>query len=354
MSKVNIIFEDGHVFTGERFGADSDAIGEVVFTTSSASYMEDFTDPCCAGQIIMPTFPSLGNFGVIPQDALSDKCKCAAVITRSACDEPSNFRSEGTIDSYLREQGIPGVMGVDTRAITRMLRDSDIPSMRAAITEKSPGEVLDEIKAYKFNGYLNYAGMSEKKLFSPEGEKTAKVALVDFGAPKRQLNALLALRCEVLIVPMGISANEILAEGCSGIVLSEGAGNPMDYSECVPGVAEYFGKLPLFGVGLGHQLMALAKGCLIAELTTGHRGSNVPVRSLETGAVNITTQTHNYCAERETLPDSVKVIYENRNDASVEGLLYEERGTFSIQFHPEAGRRGPEWGFAKFIELLVV
>ena len=352
MSIVNIIFEDGHVFTGERFGADTDAIGEVVFTTSSASYMEDFTDPCCAGQIIMPTFPSLGNYGVIPEDCLSDKCRCAAVITRSACDEPSNFRSTGTIDSYLREQGIPGVMGVDTRAITRLLRDN--PSMRAAITEKSPNEVMNDIKTYKFNGYLEYSGTTGEKTFSPEGEKTARVALVDFGAPKRQLDALLSLGCEVILTPMGTPVSDILKNGCSGIVLSEGPGDPRDYAECLPGIGAYFGELPLFGVGLGHQLMALSQGCRIAELPTGHRGSNVPVRSLESGTVNITAQTHSYCAERETLPDSVKLLYENRNDGSVEGLLYGNSGAFSIQFHPEAGRRGPEWGFAKFLEMPAV
>ena len=350
MSSVNIIFEDGHVFKGERFGAEVDTIGEVVFTTSSASYIEDITDPTYRGQIIMPTYPSMGNYGMIFQDRLSEKARCAGFITRDACAEPSNFRSEGTLDAFLRDEGIPGVMGVDTRAITRLLRD--VPFMRAAITSKSPEEVMDEIKSFKFNGYAEYSGTTEMTIHSPEGEPSMRIALIDLGAPERQREALIALGCEVLLAPMGTPASDLMLQGCRGAVLSEGPGDPNDYAECLPAIRAIFGELPIFGVGLGHQLMALSLGMKTTRLQPGHRGGNVPVRSLETGKVNITTQNHGYSVAGDALPDSVQLLYENCNDGSIEGLLYKDTGDFSIQFHPSDGSRAPEWGYRRFLEML--
>ena len=350
MKKVNIIFEDGHMFTGEGFGAATEALGEVVFTTSSASYIEDITDPCYTGQIIMPTFPSLGNYGMIFQDRLSEHACCAGVITRSACAEPSNFRSEGRIGDYLRDEGVPGVQGVDTRAITRLLRDGMPP--RAIITTRAPEEVMEELKAFNFNAYDQYSNTSDPHLISPAGDSAALVALVDLGAPRRQLDALTALGCEVLLAPMGTPVSDLILEGCQGVVFSEGPGDPSDYAQCLPGIKAHFGKLPLLGIGLGHELMALSCDMQVTRLCPGHRGGNVPVRELETGRVNITTQNHGYAVLGDFMPSGAQLLYENCNDGSVEGLLYEDVSSFSMQFHPGSGSRAPQWGYKRFLDMI--
>lgn len=353
MSKAYLIFENGRVFEGERFGASGDAVGELVFTTGVVGYIETLTDPSYAGQIIMHTFPQIGNYGMISEDFESEKCHAKGVVVREWCDQPSNFRCQGTLDEFLKAQGVPGICGVDTREITQMIREAGV--MNAKICSEKPDSVPEEVKSYTVTGVVAQTSCKEKYTVPAKKRQFHRVALIDYGAKQNIIRELTAFGCEVTVFPYNSTAEEILASDPDGVMLSNGAGDPEENVECIETIKQLIGKKPLFGICLGHQLLALAAGGKTEKLRYGHRGGNQPVRELESGRVYITSQNHGYAVVPESMDDSIATLsYVNLNDGTCEGFVYKKANAFSLQFHPEAhsGPRDMEFAFGKFMTVM--
>lgn len=353
MSKVYIILENGRVFEGQSFGAEGTALGELVFTTGVVGYVETLTDPSYAGQIIMHTFPQIGNYGIIPEDFESEACHARGVVVRDACPSPSNFRSKGTLDAFLKEQGIVGICGVDTRELTQLIREAGV--MNALITPEKPGGVPESVRNYRVSGVVAETSVKKAYTVSAQSETKYRVALIDYGAKHNIIRELSSLGCEVTVFPHSTSAEEVLASKPDGLMLSNGAGDPQENADCIAQIQKLLGKLPIFGICLGHQLLALAAGGKTEKLKYGHRGGNHPVRETESGRVYITSQNHGYAVIGESLDAKLaEVSYVNLNDGTCEGLVYPTLKAFSLQFHPEAhaGPRDMEFAFERFMTLM--
>ena len=353
MSKAYLVLEDGHVFEGMSFGAEVDSIGELVFTTGVVGYVETLSDPSYYGQIIMHTFPQMGNYGWIHEDMESEKSHMKGVVLREWCEFPSNFRSAGTLDSYLKEQGVPGICGVDTREITQIIREHGV--MNALISTKKPNSLPNEVKSFRIQDGVAATSVKQAETLEPDTQVICHVALIDYGAKQNIIRELLARGCRITVFPHSTPAEEILAAGVEGIMLSNGPGNPEENSYCVEQIAKLLGKKPMFGICLGHQLLALAAGGKTVKLKYGHRGANQPARELSTGRVYITSQNHGYAVLSESLEGiNAQLSYVNANDGTCEGIVYPDRQAFSLQFHPEAhsGPRDMEFAFDKFIKMM--
>ena len=333
-SKVYLTLENGRQFTGYAFGAQKEVVGELVFTTGMTGYIETLTDPSYYGQIVTQTFPLIGNYGMIE-----------AYIVREKCDEPSNFRCGGTIDDYLKKQGIPGIYGIDTRELTKIVREAGV--MNAAITKK-PLKDLDEVRAYTIKDAVKSVTCDEiEYLGDPNG---IKVAVWDFGAKRNIMRELAKRGCYCMKVPSYYTAEQILALEPQGLMLTNGPGDPSENTEVIANIKKLAGKLPIFGICLGHQLFALAMGGRTKKMKYGHRGSNQPVKNLDTGRVYISSQNHGY----EVISSSVeggKLSFVNANDGTCEGFEYPELNAYTVQFHPEAcgGPMDASFLFDKFI-----
>ena len=353
MSKVYLVLENGRVFEGEGFGAAGDTIGELVFTTGVVGYVETLTDPSYAGQIIMHTFPEMGNYGIIHEDYESWKCHARGVVVRNWCKNPSNFRCEETLDAFLKNQGVVGICGVDTREITQIIRETGV--MNAMITQVLPEGVPEAVETYTVKGVVPETSTKSPYIVAPKGETRYSVALIDYGAKRNIIRELSELGCKVTVFPQNTKASEILAMKPDGIMLSNGAGDPAENTVCIEEIKGLLGKVPIFGICLGHQLLALAAGGKTEKLRYGHRGGNQPVKNLESGRVYITSQNHGYAVLSESLDPSVAVLsYVNLNDNTCEGLDYPSLKAFSLQFHPEAhcGPRDMRFAFKKFLDLM--
>lgn len=348
-----IVLENGMVFKGKAFGADKEVIAEVVFTTGMTAYLETLTDPSYYGQAIIQTFPLIGNYGVIPEDAESRTNGAWAYIVREWCREPSNFRSRGDIDAYLKKAGIPGVYGVDTRALTRIIREKGV--MNGAVTSDPKSVDMDKLKAYRVSGAV--PAMSTKTRESTKSENGQRnVVLMDFGIKENIRRLLLRLGCNVTLVPHDTKAEEIIAMKPDGIMLSNGPGDPKDNTEVIEELKKLSKSgIPIFGICLGHQLMALAHGFETKKLKYGHRGANQPVKNLETGRIYITSQNHGYAVVGESVRGEIaEQTFVNVNDGTNEGIRYKNEPIFSVQFHPEAcgGPRDTGMLFDEFFELM--
>lgn len=330
MEQVSIVLEDGSVFTGKRFGASYDAVGEIVFTTGMGGYIETLTDPSYYGQIAVQTFPLIGNYGWIPQDAESGNCSMKAYVVREYCDAPSNFRCEGTLDAYLKQQGIPGVYGVDTRALTKRIREHG--TMNAVITG-SPETAGESWKQYAIRDALRQVSCKAPYLV---GNGAFQIALLDYGTKKSIAERLAARGCTVTVFPFDTPAETILNGGFDGVMLSNGPGDPSDNVAAIGQIQKLLGNIPIFGICLGHQMLALAAGAKTFKLKYGHRGVNQPVKDLFTGKITITSQNHGYAVDNETLPAGAKLRFINVNDGTCEGVEYPQLHAFSVQYHPEA------------------
>ena len=350
MSKAYLVLQDGTVYEGESFGAAADAIGELVFNTSVVGYIETLTDPSYYGQIIMQTFPQVGNYGIIEED-FEGVCACRGYVVREWCREPSNFRSQYDLDTFLKKRGVPGICGVDTRAITQHIRDHGV--MNAMICASVPDD-LSALKDYAVKGGVEATTTKECVLYPPVGEKRCDVTLIDYGAKHNIVRELQQRGCAVLEVPAGTSAEAILSGQPDGVMLSNGAGDPADNTACIAEIKKLLGKVPLFGICLGHQLAALAAGGETVKLKYGHRGGNQPVKDLETGHTYITSQNHGYAVVAESLPTG-RVRFVNANDGTCEGIDYPEWNAFTVQFHPEAcaGPRDTSLLFDRFVETML-
>ena len=370
--KAYLVLENGMVFEGRAIGCwpDSDAeaaVGELVFTTGMTGYLETLTDPSYAGQIIMQTFPMIGNYGVISQD-FEGKSFAKGYVVHELIDTPSNFRSEGKLDAFLKEQGIPGICGVDTRALTRLIRENGV--MNACLYQSSEFKVqssnisglLERIREYQVKNVVAEVSTKEVLEFGPgsptsaacscaEGE-TLHVVLIDYGAKRNIIRCLVKRGCRVTVVPHDTTAEEILALKPDGVMLSNGPGDPAENEFEVQQIAKLVGKLPVFGICLGHQLTALAMGGKTYKLKYGHRGANQPVTDGK--RTWITTQNHGYAVESESMKGTAQLSFRNANDQSCEGLEYPGKRCFTVQFHPEAcaGPHDTEFLFDRFLRMM--
>lgn len=342
--------ENGKIFAGRRIGAEIESIGELVFTTGMTGYLETLTDPGCAGQIILQTFPLIGNCGVISTDLEGD-CFAKGYVVRELCDTPSNFRSEYKLDRFLKEQGIPGVCGVDTRAITRIIREEGV--MNACICDTSSAD-LQRLKNYKMRGGVSMVSGKTITEYPAEGTELFYVALLDYGVKRSIIRCLCRRGCRVTVLPHDTPAETVLGLKPDGLVLSNGPGDPAENVYEIVQLQKLIGKLPVFGICLGHQLAALAMGGKVVKLKCGHRGANQPVRLIDGSRTWITNQNHGYVVVSESMEGIAKLSYVNVNDLSCEGLDYPDRRCFTVQFHPEA-RGGPqdtEFLFDRFIAMM--
>lgn len=352
--KAYVILEDGQVFEGYSFGCEKDVVGEAVFTTGMTGYVETLTDPSYYGQIIIQTFPLIGNYGVMREDAESSDGNISAFgyIVREKCDTPSNFRSGGTIDEFLKEKGIPGVYGIDTRRLTSIIREKGV--MNACICTDKSKVNLDAIRKYSVADAVKNTSCKEKRFYKAENGKY-KVALIDYGAKQNIVRKLNQRGCDITVFPYDCKAEEILNGGFDGVMLSNGPGNPKENTYSIEQIKLLIGKLPIFGICLGHQLLALAFGANTFKLKYGHRGANQPATDLKTGKTYITSQNHGYAVDIDSIDKNVgEVSFINANDRTCEGVDYEKYKAFSVQFHPEAcgGPHDTEFLFDKFIAFM--
>ena len=351
--KAFLILEDGTVFTGTSIGSTRDMISEIVFNTSMTGYLEVLTDPSYAGQAVVMTYPLIGNYGITP-DMESLKAWPDGYIVRELSRMPSNFRCEGTIQDFLKKYDIPGIAGVDTRALTKILREKG--TMNGMITTNENydlDEVISKLKNYKVEGVVSKVTCAEKYVLEGKGKK---VALLDLGAKKNIAKSLNDRGCEVTVYPADTTAEEIIASNPDGIMLSNGPGDPAECTSIIKEIKKlYETDIPIFAICLGHQLMALATGGTTYKLKYGHRGGNHPVKDLQTGRVYISSQNHGYVVDEDKIDPNVAVpAFKNVNDGTNEGLAYVGKNIFTVQFHPEAcpGPQDSGYLFDRFLEMM--
>lgn len=352
--KAYLILENGTVFEGKSFGAEKETMGELVFTTAMTGYLETLTDPSYFGQVVIQTFPLIGNYGVIPSDFESKVPSLKGYIVREWCQAPSNFRCEGDLDTFLKESDIPGICGIDTRALTRIVREYGVLNCKITYSGEVTDELLAEIKAYKIEQAVESTTIKDTEEFKPENGDL-NVVLMDFGAKHNIGRDLMHRGCNVTVVPAHTTAEQIMALNPDGIMLSNGPGDPAENTSIINEIkklSEY--KIPTFGICLGHQLLALSQGAKTEKLKYGHRGANQPVKYLETGRVYITSQNHGYAVVGDSLPEDAVVSFVNGNDNTCEGINYTNMPAFSVQFHPEAcgGPQDTSFLFDRFVDMM--
>ena len=349
MKKGYLILQDGRVFEGVRFGAETDTVGELVFTTGMCGYIETLTDPSYAGQIVMQTYPLIGNYGIIRED-FEGACCVRGYVVREWCDAPSNFRTDCDLDTFLKEQGVPGLYGVDTRELTRIIREHGV--MNAAICDEVPAD-LTPIETYAVTGVVEDVSCREASVHPAEGEERFRVSLLDYGAKRNIVRELQKRGCTVTVLPATTSAEESLAADPNGVMLSNGPGDPAENVYQIEQIRKLLGKVPMFGICLGHQLTALAAGGSTYKLKYGHRGVNQPVRDVEGVRTYITSQNHGYAVDSDTVKLG-RVRFANANDGTCEGIDYPELKAFTVQFHPEActGPKDTSFLFDRFVDLM--
>lgn len=345
--KGYLALEDGTVLEGQAFGAVGESFGEVVFNTGMTGYQEILTDPSYCGQIVTMTYPLIGNYGVNPEDFEASRSYVRGFVVKEFCSTPSNWRSQETLDAYLNRNRIVGLAGIDTRALTKILRTHGVMRGLISTIPRKEGELLKKLQ-------------SAPPVFGPELVRTVttpevyrvpgsgpKVVVMDFGAKANIVRGLSQLGFDLTVVPSHTAAQEILALNPAGIMLSNGPGDPTDVPEAIATVKALLGKLPIYGICLGHQIIGLALGGATYKLKFGHRGANHPVKDLRTGRVYITSQNHGFAVDAKTLSTDVEVTHINLNDQTVEGLRHRHLPVASVQYHPEAAP-GPEDNFYLF------
>lgn len=349
MKKGYLILQDGQVFEGVRFGAETDTVGELVFTTGMCGYVETLTDPSYAGQIVMQTYPLIGNYGIIRED-FEGACCVKGYVVREYCDTPSNFRTDCDLDTYLKEQGVPGLCGVDTRELTRIIREHGV--MNATICDEIPAD-LTPVASYAVTGVVEAVSCKEPTVHPAEGEERFRVSLLDYGAKRNIVRELQKRGCTVTVLPASTSAEDVLAADPDGIMLSNGPGDPAENVYQIEQIRKLLGRVPMFGICLGHQLTALAAGGSTYKLKYGHRGVNQPVRDVAGVRTYITSQNHGYAVDSDTVKLG-KVRFANANDGTCEGIDYPELKAFTVQFHPEActGPKDTSFLFDRFVDLM--
>lgn len=348
--KGQLILENGIIFEGQCFGKVCDTVGEVVFNTGMTGYQEVLTDPSYYGQIVAMTYPLIGNYGINLDDMQSSSPKVKGFIVRELCKVPNNFRCEIDLDIYLKKNNIVGIEGIDTRQLTKIIRSSG--TMKGIITAGNLNE--EEIKSY-FDGFSNTEAVdmvSTDKTYTL-GHGEYKIGVLDFGIKSNILNSFAERNCELTVFPAHTSAEELLSHGFDGIFLSNGPGDPTDIPDVIDTVKKLLGKVPVAGICLGIQIIALSLGAKTEKMKYGHRGCNHPVKNLITGKVTITSQNHGYVVNKESLNDDLEITHVNINDGTVEGLKHKTLPVMGVQYHPEAcpGPRDSNIIFDEFMSM---
>ena len=363
---VHLALEDGAVFTGESFGARREGWGEVVFNTTMTGYQEVLTDPSYAGQMVALTYPLVGNYGINRADFESRRIQAAGLIVRQHCDLPSHSSCDMTLDAFLREYDVPGISGIDTRALTRRLRRQGV--MMGMITGSDPAGAVQRLRkipryddldlvstvttaeGYRWDGYGEASGYPT----GPAPAGVRRILVTDVGLKYNILRRLQSRGCEVVAVPATTPAAAMLAMAPAGVLLSPGPGDPQVLGGIVENIRQLAGRVPLMGICLGHQLVARALGARTYKLKFGHRGGNHPVQDLATGRVHITAQNHGYAVSGDDLPAGLEVSQINLNDGTVEGLRHRELPLFTIQYHSEAspGPQDNDYLFDRFLRMI--
>ena len=355
LMKRYLILEDGTVFEGTAFGGEGASVGEIVFNTSMTGYQEILSDPSYCGQIVTMTYPQIGNYGINSDDFESIEPAVKGMVVREIAEFPSNFRNNATLDELFKIKDIPGISGIDTRKLTRLIRSKG--SIKGVLTAAGEDVQVEEVVKTLQATVLPSNQVSQVSTARPYPSpgRGKRVVLIDYGMKHGILRELNNRDCDVIVVPYNTSSKEILAWGPDGVMLSNGPGDPKDVEECVEVVRELLGEVPIFGICLGHQLFARACGADTFKLKFGHRGGNHPVRDLVTGKIEITSQNHGYAVDEETLQGTrLKVTHSALNDGTNEGLAHLDYPAFTVQYHPESSP-GPEdsnYLFDRFIDVM--
>ncbi|MBS4211912.1 MULTISPECIES: carbamoyl phosphate synthase small subunit [Neobacillus] len=350
--KAQLILEDGTVFIGDGFGSHVDTIGEVVFNTGMTGYQEILSDPSYCGQIVMLTYPLIGNYGINRDDFESITPAVKGFIVKEVSDFPSNWRSEFTVDEYFKMKKIPGIAGIDTRKLARIIRQHGTLKGAICSIENDATEVLRQLRQTRLP--IDQVRRVSTKNPYPSPGRGKRIVLVDFGMKHGILRELNERGCDVVVVPYHTTADEILRLRPDGVMLSNGPGDPKDVPEGIQMIKDILGKVPLFGICLGHQLFALACGADTIKMKFGHRGANHPVKDLATGKVSITSQNHGYTVDEKSVKNTrLEVTHIALNDGTVEGLKHLDVPAFTVQYHPEASP-GPEDANGLFEQFLAM
>lgn len=352
-NKGYLVLENGVIFEGEYFGTKGEVTGEIVFTTGMTGYLETLTDPSYHGQIVLQTFPLIGNYGVIPEDFESESVGAKAYIVKYLCKDPSNFRCQDMLGSFLSSKNIVGLCNIDTRALTKIIRENGV--MNGIITDNPQNIDKEKVKQYTIVEAVKNVSIKQAELYEVENAQR-KVALLDFGYKKNILRELMNRGCEVKVFPHNATIEQIKEYKADGIMLSNGPGDPAENTEVIANIKEMMASnTPIFGICLGHQLLALASGFKTEKMKYGHRGANQPVKDLETQRVYITSQNHGYAVVNDSIGEEIgELWFENVNDKTCEGIKYKNVPVCSVQFHPEAsgGPLDTTFLFDKFIESM--
>ncbi|MFC1584851.1 glutamine-hydrolyzing carbamoyl-phosphate synthase small subunit [Fibrobacterota bacterium] len=361
-----LALEDGTIFQGESFGARGEAVGEVVFNTSMTGYQEVLTDPSYASQIVTMTYPLIGNYGINTENVESDRIQVSGYVVKEACKYPSNFTSQKTLSQYLQENGIVGIEGIDTRALTKHIRVAG--AMKGVIyagdMKPDADELVDKAKAWQgLVGVDTVEKVTTKEQYfwkdgkhnSGNGKGDFTIVAYDFGIKYNILRSLSSLGCMVTVVPASTTPDQVEALNPDGIILSNGPGDPAAVTYAIASIKSLIGKKPIFGICLGHQLLCLALGGSTYKLKFGHRGANHPVRNIKTEGIEITSQNHGFCVDMKSLEKTgANITHINLNDHTCEGIEDREENLFSVQYHPEAspGPHDSRYLFNQFIKMM--
>ena len=345
--KAKLILENGVVFEGKAFGYLKECVGEVVFNTGMTGYQEVLTDPSYYGQIVTMTYPLIGNYGINLEDLESKEPKVRGFIVREKCQYPNNFRCELELETYLAQNKVLGLDGIDTRALTKILRNNGTMKGIIVLDNSNLEDVKDKLEAFSNRDAVSIVSTNEKYEISGEGKK---VAIIDFGIKQNIIRNFVKRGCNVTVFPYDFKAEEVLEINPDLVFLSNGPGDPEDMGEAVNEIKKIVGKKPIVGICLGHQLLALTLGGETKKLKFGHRGCNHPVKDLINNRVHITSQNHGYYVA--TLPENMEITHVSMNDGTVEGMKHKELPIYSVQFHPEAcpGPKDSEYIFDEFMK----
>ncbi len=356
-TEIQLVIETGDVFVGTTFTSGDQAKGEVVFNTAMMGYQEVITDPSYKGQMVVMTYPHIGNYGINGEDMESKHCYLDALIVKEYCDTPSNWRSTQTLASFLDENGVLGIQGIDTRALTRLIREKGALKGRIAPITESKEAVLAQLNADPEMAGMNWVeAVSSQDAYAWERPEQVnhRVAVIDCGVKHMILRHLSNRGCECQVFPFNVTADDILAADVDGVFISNGPGDPATLDALAGTISSLVGKLPIFGICMGHQVVGRALGARTYKLKFGHHGANHPVKNLRTGKVEITSQNHGFAIDSESLPEDVRVTHVNLNDQTVEGIAHEQAPIFSVQYHPESapGPHDSAYLFDEFMGLM--